>query len=478
MNGIDGNYQAYWLEGVRNGRLLYGIIQYLFLRLDSPQDFIFNRALGILFLSLFGWAAYTHLRRTESAFSAFAIALALMLLPGMTFSVVLSSIYFYPLAAVLSLPAAHLTMQATATQPLARRSLPALLLATLLLFVGMMIYQPYTLLFWAWIGYHLLRNIRDLRATRRVFLAALAVTMVALGTAYIVMVGSQALLGVAGRTGLDLGGENPVIYLLKFVKPVIFALNFYLIRESNIAVSLFSLGVILAGMLQRLAGVPWRERALQVAMLLAVPMVTMVPNILTGSHYTPYRTQAGMAATFLLYLFLALKALLGRAASPRRRWAAKAATTVALAAIALSMRQAHQDYLIRPIETERALMSGELARLTEQTSRVDILLPDEGESLSPVFLFEFGRPVSFADYGATKMARSVLIGQGIDADRLTITGIPTDTPPPAPDRLVIDMDGLIAENAVTDQVRTDKLTPALGGLRDWFTDHDLLPAPQ
>lgn len=478
MNGVAGDYRAYWLEGVRNGRLLYGVIQYLFLRLDSPTDFIFNRALGILFLSLFAWAAYAHFRRTETTFSAFALALALMLLPGMTFSVVLSSIYFYPLAGILSLPAARLVITAGAEPSFPRRAARPLLLAAVLLFAGLMIYQPYTLLFWAWIGYHQLRNIRDLSATRRLFLAALAVTALSLAAAFAVMIGSQALLGVAGRTGLDLGGGNPLLYLLKFVKPVIYALNFYLLRASSMLFSLLSLGVILAGMLLRLAGVPWRQRAVQLAMLLAAPMITLAPNILTGSHYTPYRTQVGVAAAFLLYLFLALKAGLARWGAPRWLPASKVLTALGLAGAALLMRGAHLDYLIRPLTLERALMTAELARLTEQTTRVDIFLPDEGESLSPVFLYEFGRPVSFADYGAAKMARAILLGQGIDPDRLTITTHPGEAPsPPAPDRLVIDMDRLVAGHAASQRVKTDKLTPFLGGLLDWFPPRDPLPAP-
>jgi len=291
------------------GRPLNGLIlRFVFQQATAISSLTWIRGITLAGLADMGWMLYLAMRfngwRRSTALLAAAMACCL---PGIQVHAAWATSVPVPLSGILACKAAILAAWA---QDRIRRRWPMLIVASLLVFAAMTIYQPTAMLFWPVVALDLLRRECQTRAALKRFAVYFAVASVGFFLAWLVLRHYLAVIPQRYSPQRDSFTHDPLKKLSWFIHhPLVDSMNLFLIwpwRAVAIAVEL----IIVAGLAKK-----YRRDLLKVLIALALLPLSYLPNLVVEESWASYRTQVALSWTALILLFIALSAF-----RPRGKW--------------------------------------------------------------------------------------------------------------------------------------------------------------
>ena len=443
---------------IAEGRPFHAFGLWLFtLWADEIEDLSYVRLFGILGTTFLAWTVFRLLVRSGgSRFQSFCVgAIMCTTLPFQVYVAWASASYFL-VAAIVSGFAFSLADRAFETRHRYKKWILALG-ASLVLSAGLAVYQPSGMFFWVFAAVILFSRQRELRDLFNHFAWYCTITMIGLFLGFII-----AKLGVMvvhqGKTGRINFIEEPMVKLMWFLLDAFpNALNFALLSPSSllfpsyenatvssghqtadVVIAWMIFAVISSGLFMYFRGT-CKERICKYLISLAVLIITYMPNLVSNTNYSAYRTLSSLSAVVVLYVYFAFQGYSRQCSFASLRVNAVMGS-VAIICILSAAYHVRTYFVIHHVR-ELALMRSELAR--KEPSRIQAIYvypPEWGFTAAPLVKNEFGQLSSFSKPISTDMIQLLLRSEpgwgGLERIR---SADPLDPPRDTDENLIVDM---------------------------------------
>ena len=443
---------------IAEGRPLHALGVWIFvLWADEIEDLSYARLVGILGIVFLAWIVFHMLVRSGVTWlQSFCVSTIMCTtLPFQVYAAWATTSRF-SVAAIVSGFAFFLSDRALET----RHSNKKWILTTgacLVFTAALSIYQSAAMFFWVFAAMILLKAERsNLDLFKRLAWYSM-ITMIGLFSGFI-MAKWGTMVVFPGKPGRANFVEEPMVKLIWFLSDAFpNALNFALLSPSKLFVSSYENSTVSSGQQTADIIIAWlifavisgglfmhfrgtgKERTWKYLASLLILMMTYMPNLVSNTNYSAYRTLSSLSAIVVLYAYFALQGY-GRLYSfnyLRVNTVIGSVTVICILSAAYHVR----TYFVLPQVQELALMRSELSR--KEISRIRniyVIPPDWGITSAPIAKHEFGQPSSFNERISRDMVRLLLREAHPEYVRFRIrTADPLDPPRDTDENLIVDM---------------------------------------
>ncbi len=302
--GNPAIFNSLWIAHLVMGRPTVGLLHGLFFsNAHCIADLAGMRAAGIVFLACLAMLLYRALINNGwRVVTAFCLPVIMLCMPPWQVYISMAMVSLCPLACVASTLAVLLSDR-IANQQGATRRVVLLLLAACLQLIATTIHQSAAMFFWVVVAinsFGVKNSLSSLRARclRYVGVFTLA-TILALGVWWLGKQSSPSGLSPE-RQHLTHHVWQKIVWF--FHNPMLDALNLdHLFPSYRLAIGI---GVFIAvGICIYLRG-NLKERLFQVALAAILIPLSYLPNLVIAENWSAYRTQSGLSALIVFYLFI------------------------------------------------------------------------------------------------------------------------------------------------------------------------------
>ena len=443
---------------IAEGRPLYAFGAWLFaLWADEIEDLSYARLIGILGAAFLAWTVFCLLVRSGgSRFQSFCVgAIMCTTLPFQVYVAWATTSYF-PVAAIVSGFAFFLGNWAFETRHRHKKWILAPG-AILVLSMGFAIYQPSAMFFWVFAAMILFKAERSVCDLFNRFAWYCMITMIGLFSGLIIAKSGVMIL-YPGKSGRINFVEEPMVKLMWFLLDAFpNALNFALLSPSSLLFPSYEKATVSSGHQTADVVIAWmifaviscglfmyfrgtcKERICKYLISLAVLIITYMPNLVSNTNYSAYRTLSSLSAVVVLYVYFAFQGYSRQCsfASLRVNAVMGGVTIICILSAAYHVR----TYFVIPQVRELALMRSELARKELSRIRNIYVIPTEwGITAAPIAKNEFGQSSSYSKRISRDMVKLLLREAYPEHIRFRIRiADPLDPPRDTGENLIVDM---------------------------------------
>lgn len=448
------NHYLTFLEAIRNARLLTGLIYWFTAYPSTLTDLIYYRITDIFLLGVSASFIFLFFRKYLSLVVSFTLSILIITLPAFQVLIPMSFTYCYPLSILLGLLSAYMCCSACRERINFRSRAGFFLVAILALLASLLIYQPYALTFWAWIGFEISRKGNKVKRSINLFIAAICTTLIAFTTSYVISKILWHYLPVVPRSNISIPGQLTILthIILEVVKAILAATHFQYLTHKGYLSGILVISLIITGLLIRFWSLPWKEKAIVLLSLAAIPIITLSVNILSGQTFLPYRIQAGLSVVLLLYGFNALETIISKIGLTIPIVVKNISALVICLAIGLLVSHYMDEYYINPYKEEVKLLQDQLRVMPDETREIRIV-ESYGQTLADTFYYdEYGEPITSNSWGATNLTKILLVKNNFNIEDISIQSDPPGSiVEKIPNRFVIDMEQIIRNKSSNTQ---------------------------
>jgi hypothetical protein len=316
----------------------------------------------------------------------------------------------------------------------ARRRWPGLIVAAVLLWIAVIIYQPAAMMFWpvAALDWFSKRDERFFRRAGIYLLVGIAGTLLGF------LVYEHGIAKYPGwvrpnRNGMTLDLPGKFLGFIKF--PLVDAFSIAGIQPRPVLS--IAIGLITAlGLLCYFPGGTLR-RIISLLVCAGLLPLAYLPVLIAKQEIWDFRTQIALDWMVLVLLWLALNGLarfLGRTEFP---WKLLAAATLT---VAISAAYHVTALIVWPQSIELTLLRTALARPDAIAARqIIFIMPTAADTPAPYCRFEFGSPSTSHLWVPEAAVNLIRRQMGVYSFRMPVKMVPEWTGPPPPQTAIIDM---------------------------------------
>lgn len=386
-------------QALLQGRPFDGLaLDLAFLCIHRVSDLVWLRVAGIIGASCVALCSYVLLLKTGwPKVQSFCLSFCFVTIPSFQVYIswaVAASHVFPACAACL---AAMLT--ASAQSRTGKSKVVFLISACTLMFFAIGLYQPSAMFFWLFaailtFGTRVVKSAnRDLKQHAKLFAWLLLVFGGACVLELIVFESAKHCFGTASllpqRSHLTTHIGAKIGWFIQ--GPLVDALNFYKLQPSvKVACVVFSFIVI--GQMLYFTG-KFYERSIQVALALLLIPLSYLPNLAIAEDFVTYRTEAGLAALLIFYLFLAAVGFVQRSNAKRSPVVITTLTILAALSSLLYASYNVNTFFVQPQSLELALIKCQLTGAFGDKAKANPVMLKRDDTLAPFSRYdEFGLP--------------------------------------------------------------------------------------
>jgi hypothetical protein len=393
-----------WLSAVMREALLQGrpfdglILDFSFLCLHRVSDLVLLRLAGIFGAACLAFVSYKLLLKADwPRVQSFCLALCLVTLPP--FQVYISWAVAAP--HIFSALAAYFAVRLgqTAGQRTGRLRFFTLAGAIASMFLAVGLYQPSAMFYWlfaAMIFFKRTENSARVQFFKQEARFSLMLLVVFAGACLLemgVFESSKRYFGTAAvlpqRSHLTTHIAAKINWFIN--GPLVDALNFHRLQPSHKMACLIAL-FLAVGLFLYCKGNLY-QRLMQISLAACLVPLSYLPNLAIAEDFVTYRTEAGLTALLVFYVFLAS---VGLAETLSKRFASPAITSLASLTAAASIVIANYNvaaFFVLPQTLELGLMKSQLAGNFGEKTKANPVLLKRDDTLAPFSRYdEFGLP--------------------------------------------------------------------------------------